>query len=564
MVDIIGATLKPENTLAVASSGISYLRAISPTGASIKAATFAKNAGDYGDLKGDDIADDYAVLQASLDALEDGDVWIVPPGDYRVSQTLTMRARRICIAFFGTLKPHGSFSNYLFRQQYVSADPTLINVGHSLTVFRFTINGEWQSRGVLFDNLYMSSMGHISISKVYGTAIKVEIGYECSWVQPSITLGKHRVRDWVAGAGDWNSATAYTTGTYVRRAHAAYNAGTAYSATDHVMYNDEAYRSVQAANTGNTPGANNAWWVKIPTEYFYATEPTTNEDPFLTGNTMNEGGPWRSTLPYDPLIDLSCDTVQGLVDHQYMYGLDIRDSDSRTVLYIDNNANSRPVANMEFYGAQLHSMTPGVPAASGGELTEGNDDHFHVILGRSIRTKFYGGNFRLGGEDDQAIGLVLGAVNPAKYVKELFLHGDFSGEADDQVGIMTMTSVTDEQQFLGQINNQMVGTRGRLFVDTAQRLSDYHPLPLRTGAGSLSRPGVSWADESTSGRTRLASGIFAESVAGTEAYRWWRSGGKTMYRLPLAVYADNAAALAGGLTADMFYRTTTGEVRVVV
>lgn len=531
--------------------------------------TLADRFADVGNAKnfgavGDDVADEYAFLQASLDALEDGDVWIVPPGDYRVSQTIIMRARRICIAFFGTLKPHGSFSGYLFRQQYVSADPTLINVGHSLTVFRFTINGEWQSRGALFDNLYLSSMGHISISKTYGTAIKVEIGYETSWFQPSITLCKHRVREWVAAAGDWSSVTAYTTGTYVRRAHAVYNAGTAYAATDHVMYNGEAYKSVAVANTGNTPGTNNAWWVKIPTEYFYATEATTNEDPFLTGNTQNEGGPWRNVLPYDPLLDLSCDTVGGLVDHQYFYGLDIRDSDSRNLLYIDNNANSRPVANIEFYGAQIHCITAGIGAASGGELTEGNDDNVHVLLGRSWQVKFYGGNIRLGGQSGQGIGLMLGAVNPAKTINELVLHGDFSGEAADQVGIVVGSSVVEVKQFIGQVNDQMTGTRGRLAADPAQRLSDYHPMSLRTGAGSLSRPGKSWVDEITSGSFRLASGVFAESVAGAEAFRWWRSGGKTMYRLPLAVYADNAAAVSGGLTADMYYRTATGEVRVVV
>ena len=32
----------------------------------------------------------------------------------------------------------------------------------------------------------------------------------------------------------------------------------------------------------------------------------------------------------------------------------------------------------------------------------------------------------------------------------------------------------------------------------------------------------------------------------------------------LSTYADNTAALAGGLVADDFYKTATGEVRVVV
>jgi hypothetical protein len=34
--------------------------------------------------------------------------------------------------------------------------------------------------------------------------------------------------------------------------------------------------------------------------------------------------------------------------------------------------------------------------------------------------------------------------------------------------------------------------------------------------------------------------------------------------IPLRTYANNAAAIAGGLTADMFYKTATGEVRTVV
>lgn len=34
--------------------------------------------------------------------------------------------------------------------------------------------------------------------------------------------------------------------------------------------------------------------------------------------------------------------------------------------------------------------------------------------------------------------------------------------------------------------------------------------------------------------------------------------------IPLRTYADNAAAVSGGLTADMLYKTATGEVRIVV
>ena len=48
-----------------------------------------------------------------------------------------------------------------------------------------------------------------------------------------------------------------------RQFRASYDAGTTYAAGDERYYDEAYYRSMAAANTGNTPGTDEAWWMEV-------------------------------------------------------------------------------------------------------------------------------------------------------------------------------------------------------------------------------------------------------------------------------------------------------------
>jgi hypothetical protein len=79
------------------------------------------------------------------------------------------------------------------------------------------------------------------------------------------------VRDAVLGTGWWPFAKKWGLLALVNAAEAAYVAGTTYAAGAYVSYGDTSYVSLQAANTGHTPGAvgSELWWGLLHDSYGY-------------------------------------------------------------------------------------------------------------------------------------------------------------------------------------------------------------------------------------------------------------------------------------------------------
>jgi len=59
-------------------------------------------------------------------------------------------------------------------------------------------------------------------------------------------------------------------------------------------------------------------------------------------------------------------------------------------------------------------------------------------------------------------------------------------------------------------------------------------------------------------------GVLSLIVGDTDILRLTVVGSQNRVTLQVPTYANNTAALAGGLTAGMIYKTSTGELRIVV
>ncbi len=58
--------------------------------------------------------------------------------------------------------------------------------------------------------------------------------------------------------------------------------------------------------------------------------------------------------------------------------------------------------------------------------------------------------------------------------------------------------------------------------------------------------------------------ILTLAVGDTSILQMKIVGSQNRVTLQVPTYANNVAALAGGLTADMIYKTSTGELRITV
>lgn len=400
------------------------------------------NAKDYGDgAIGDDVTDDYVALQASLDALNDGDTWFLPSGIYATSQTLVMRARRVTVLAYGRIVPFGDFDGYLihFVEETPGGDPLLINVGQSGTILRLELDGKWQSRGVKFTGAYCSGRSNIFITRCYGTAMWIDQGYEDSWFGVTICLGKERQRFTTPSA--WSSATAYVPGDRVVYHHDAYNAGTTYGAGVLVRSSNISYMSRRSGNIGHTPASNPTWWWIVEDTFLECMIAHTNRDPFNASvYTTNNGNPasryWKHVLQYDPVLNIENTSSSGVVDHQYFYGLDIRDNAQRYQIYVDNNGNSRAVYSVEFHGAQVHAITPGVtadPRNTGGMAVPPFIKN--LILGRTVDCKGFGLSCRTAQLDDSA-SIMYGLNLPGKVSYGFHQNGRLDGEGARSTGVL--------------------------------------------------------------------------------------------------------------------------------
>ena len=409
---------------------------------------------DFGAV-GDDNTDDYESLQAAADALTDGSMWFVPPGIYQTSQTIVIRAHRVTVLCMGRIVPHGDFDDYLvhFTEETPGGDPLLINVGHTNTILRLELDGKWQSRGAKFTSAYCSGKQNIFITRCYGTGLCIDQGYENSWFGVTILLGKERQR--FATPSAWSSATAYVPGDRVVYHHAAYNAGTTYGLGALVRSSGISYISRRSGNIGHTPASSPTWWWIVEDTFLECMIAHTNRDPFsanvyTTNNGIVGNRYWKFVLQYEPTLNIENTKADGVVDHQYFYGLDVRDNAQRYQIYIDNNGNSRAVYAIEFHGAQVHAITAGVtaePRNTGGLA----DPPFikNLILGRTVDCKGFGLSCRTAQMDDSA-SIMYGLNLPGKVSYGFHQNGRLDGEGARSTGVLVgaaQSLVNDQKHF---------------------------------------------------------------------------------------------------------------------
>jgi len=145
----------------------------------------------YGAVSG--ATDNYAEIQASLDAVREGGLWILPDGEWRTSATLKFRTRATYI-FYGEILPYGAFNDYLcdFGKGTTVESPGPAGPGNRLTrmdVLGMNLDCEDQSRGFKTHRIDNSTFNYCRVDKVCGTALRSTVTRECSFTNLFIWYG---------------------------------------------------------------------------------------------------------------------------------------------------------------------------------------------------------------------------------------------------------------------------------------------------------------------------------------------------------------------------------------
>lgn len=402
--------------------------------------------------------DSYAAFVAAHDALEPGDTFYIPGGTFLLSQTFVFSEFRAKFNGRGMLKPHGSFSDFLISFIAPGADPFIINVGLELHLESLRIDGDLQSRGVYFRQIYLSSLNNIRVYRPYGTGIRMEYSYETSWNSVVIDGGLQRQASWLGSVSDWDNSTTWEVGEYVKRDYDDYAGGTSYDRDDFVTDSGRAYRSLADSNQGNTPSSSPTSWQEVPYEYFEAMIEHSGRDPHSSSiYTTNSATPanryWKQVYPEEAAIELVND-VNGTLDNQYFYGLVMRQNDHRTLIRIDSQYDDRNVNLIRFIGGQIHSITSDELAYLDTDHTVA--DHSQLIqIGRALDCHFEGMHIRCAVGNSTVTIVQIGAVNPAKTAARIRFHDcEISSPGSSIWGITMFPSIP---------NYGEISTRGTSF-----------------------------------------------------------------------------------------------------
>ncbi len=498
----------------------------------------------------DDEADDFAATQAAIDMIPDLDGYgfIIPNGVLRTSQKLVWDKKRATFNCLGRISPHGEHDDFLIEFRFDNGPVINNNVGFRPNIERLELDCEWQSRGVKIFNPYLCLFPEIYVARSYGTALEIDGGFECSFLSTILTLGQNRNEAWfeAGGFGSWTAGQAYSVGDRVRVGYSDWSAGTTYASGDCVSYGGKPYRSIIDANTGNDPTdmANAGKWVRGNYEYYQCLVNNTDKNPHA-GFTVNNETPgnryWRMIPWHDPLLKIDNSTPTTLVDNMYFFGLMIRDSDNKTFIWADSNANEKITINLKFIGCQIHGMTTGMQAEIAGQnggtpiLLDDMEDSTVCYFGRVARSYFTDTHLRAVINDKGTV-LQLGAKDPNKIcfaigAKDL----ELSGEGARQVGINVMPSVFADEFYLGSIINYMAGTGALLAADPGQRLNGRMPFRQRFADGSSVRPGLAFSSDPSMGFTYVAPGVAEFYAQGVKVARFGVSGGEAYVELPAKV-----------------------------
>jgi len=459
---------------------------------------------------GNDVADDADAFDAAVAAMVPWGNLVIPEGSYRLSRTWVVKNRYRCsIDFRGVIKPYGSFSDYLVWFSNDTGDALVPSMGQSVVIQGVTVDCEWKSRGIKFEKQYDASFDHIRVWRPYGTGISCPMVQEVSFWQPIIHSGKARVNATILAAASWSAAVTYAADAYVRRAYAAYNAGTAYVAGDLAESGGFLHRAL-LASTGATPtsSANADKWERIPFEYFQATSLASNlnKDPhgatdYTTRSATSDNRFWKPVWPDEAAWEFVGNGATVTIDNPKIFGFITRANEHNTIIRVDGAENSFNPAKIEFYGPQFHALTSayisafnansGYVAAFGRTIAAPtNGTLVHLISATGF--KIIGGQMQVG-DLPWAKGLLCGTLGVSGAAAKTFLSAmQIEGTAggDAQVGISILPSI---ETFGGNwvqsgLNIVMPGVNSVAKVDPKGKTEFF-----QSGTSSLARGSTSMA-----------------------------------------------------------------------
>ena len=400
---------------------------------------------------GDDTADNLAAFDAATAFLNPWDTLYIPQGEYRLSATWNFQVYRGKLKCDGILKPHGVFDDYLMEvNNTLGGDPIMPSMGLQLRIEGLRLDCEWQSRGVKFRSLYDATVD-VEVWKPYGEGIRCAFVQEATFIKPAIFAGKPRVDATIAAAADWLVGTAYTAGDLVKRVYPAYNAGTTYAFNDMVDSGGNSFRSIASNNTGNNPLGTPSLWELVPYEYFENVLANTGSDPadvatdYTTRSGVTLDKIWKPVYPDEAAFAIIGDGSSTTVDNIKMFNPISRSNAQLTFMRIDNPEFSTPIAKVELYAPQFHSVSAQYQTAfnSGGYgWTLDLPEKGHLIHAPdSTGLKIFGGQTRTASVNRMTCLRVGTQGSSGNAASTVIVGHQFNGDGTNEVGISAMPSL---------------------------------------------------------------------------------------------------------------------------
>jgi len=392
--------------------------------------------------------DSYAAFVRAHNALQPGQKFWAPPGRYAMSEKLVFSKRQVTIDVQGAIFPAEDFDDFLIDFNQDGADPEYRNLAYMLDVQRLEIDGLLQSRGVRFDQLYNSAPQNVRVYNAYGTAVAIDNSMEDSWLGLNICNGLRREAAWIGSATAWTSVATYSVGDRVYMDYGAWGAGTTYSVNGFCTYGGRSYRSLFSSNTNHQPDTSPVWWQPVPVEYFECMIANLNKDPHSTSNYTTNSGVvgdriWKQVYGDEAALEVVNTYGDEVVDNQKFIAPMFRNNDHKTLVRIDNLANSRRVVNIEFYGPQFHQIIDAYLSAFPGTGQIAQDYSVITQVGHATRCKWFGGTTR-SAENEFVTHFQLGMKNPNKLNNRNIISGmDISGEGQGNYGVSIMPGASN-------------------------------------------------------------------------------------------------------------------------
>lgn len=312
---------------------------------------------NYGAV-GDGVTDDLAALQAMYAAGGQSGNYVCC-GDYAVSDTWEVDLQRGSLDVRGTIRPHGSFSDYCVAVTRPSGSAQLPHgTLQTLTPSVIRVNGLGQARGVKLQLIDSSPGITIEAEYCYGTCLRTNTVRE-SQINLTVTNSYHREPAWSGNETVWDSGTSYDVGDYVVYHPADWDSGTTYDPGDRVMYDGACWISKRdfAPNTNNTPGLTSTWWQQFPLEYFECLIAHSNKEPEVYNSFSSASGNryWQKVYNHEAALDCSSDGDVGDSDNNVWFWVDFHNLDYATFVRITGTEYGEAVRSIKI-GGHLHAL----------------------------------------------------------------------------------------------------------------------------------------------------------------------------------------------------------------